>query len=86
VSAGFTEIALRRCDLPYRIGGTLDEAVAYNLALGPAAEAVRMAGREADAVRPRLETLLREALAPLETADGVVAASSTWIVTARAPA
>lgn len=85
VSAGFVDIALRRCDLPCRIGRTLDEAVAYNLALGPAAEAVRLAGHEADAARPRVEALLREALAPLQTSDGVVAKSSTWIVTARSP-
>lgn len=84
-AAGFAQIALHRCDRPLRIGRDLDEAVAYNLALGPAAEAIRLAGREADAVRPRVEGLLREALTPLVTSDGVIARSSTWIVTAHAP-
>jgi ubiquinone/menaquinone biosynthesis C-methylase UbiE len=86
LSAGFTEIELRRCDLPIRIGRDIDEAVAFNLALGPAAEVVRLAGEDAAEIRPQLEDLLRRALAPFETPDGVVAGSSTWIVSARVPA
>ena len=85
LSAGFSEIDLRRCDLPIRIGRDIDEAVAFNLALGPAAEAVRLAGEAAAEIRPRLEGLLRQALAQFETPEGVVAGSSTWIVSARIP-
>ena len=84
LAAGFAEIELRRCDLPILIGRDMDEAVAFNLALGPAAEAVRLAGDDAAAILPRLEELLRGALAPFETPDGVTALSSTWIVTSRA--
>jgi SAM-dependent methyltransferase len=83
-SAGFSHVRLERCDLPYRIGTTVDEAVEFNLALGPAAEAIRLAGPRADGLRPELASLLREALADLDSIDGVVARSSTWIVTARA--
>src|SRR5207342_1845222 len=36
--AGFEEIALRRCDLPLKIGRDLDHAVEFNMALGPAGE------------------------------------------------
>ena len=86
LAAGFTGVAVRRCDLPIRIGRDLDEAVQFNLALGPAAEAVRLAGDDAAKVRPRLEELLRRALAQFETPDALVAASSSWIVTANAPA
>ncbi len=86
LSAGFGEITLRRSDLPIRIGRDLDEAVAFNLAIGPAAEAVRLAGDDAAAVRPQLEELLRDALARFQTHDGLRAASSTWIVTSRVPA
>jgi ubiquinone/menaquinone biosynthesis C-methylase UbiE len=85
-SAGFAEIELRRCDLPIQIGRTLDEAVAFNLALGPAAEAVRLAGDEAEQIRPQIEEQLREALAQFETPAGLVAGSSTWIVSARVAA
>jgi SAM-dependent methyltransferase len=83
--AGFTDIDLRRSDRPIRIGRTLEEAVSFNLALGPAAEAVRLAGDDAAAVRPRLEELLRGALAQFETPAGLLAGSSTWLVTARRP-
>jgi SAM-dependent methyltransferase len=86
LSAGFGEITFRRSDLPVRIGRDLDEAVAFNLAIGPAAEAVRLAGEDAAAVRPQLEELLRDALARFQTHDGLVAASSAWIVTSRVPA
>lgn len=79
-SGGFDEITLQRFDLPYKLGNTLDEAIEFNLALGPAAEAVRLAGADDTALRP----LLRDALAPYETPDGVIAGSSVWIVAARA--
>jgi len=85
LSAGFAEIVLRRCDFGILIGRDLDEAVDFNLALGPAAEAVRLAGDDAKAIRPMLEEALRKALAQFETPDGLVARSSTWIVTARVP-
>jgi SAM-dependent methyltransferase len=82
-SAGFVDVGLHRRDLPLKIGTTLDEAIEFNLALGPAAEAVRLAGDEGDAMRPRLAGLLREALADLVTPAGVYGGSSVWIVTAR---
>jgi ubiquinone/menaquinone biosynthesis C-methylase UbiE len=85
-SAGFDEIAFERADLMLKIGNTLDEAIDMNLALGPAAEAVRLAGEEGDAMRPQLAALLREPLSRFETPDGVFAGSSVWIVTARATA
>jgi SAM-dependent methyltransferase len=85
IAAGFTDIAFHRCDLPFRIGKDLDEAVAYNLAIGPAAEVVRLAGSDAEKVRPQVEAALREALAQFQTDDGVVADASTWTVTARVP-
>jgi SAM-dependent methyltransferase len=85
VSSGFEEIAFHRSDLPIRLGTDLDEAVASNMAIGPAAEAVRLAGPDVDSIRPQLEGLLREGLAEFVTPDGVFAASSTWVVTARVP-
>jgi SAM-dependent methyltransferase len=85
ISAGFSEITLRRSDLSITIGRDLDEAVAFNLAIGPAAEVVRLAGTEAAEIRPRLEELLRAALARFETPAGLVASSSTWIASSLAP-
>lgn len=84
-AAGFEEISLRRHDRPILYGRSLEEAVEINLAIGPAAEAVRLAQEEGDAMRPHLAGLLREALAQFVRDDGAVEAmSSTWIVTARA--
>jgi SAM-dependent methyltransferase len=84
IGAGFTDIAFHRCDLPYLVGRDVEEAVEFNLALGPAAEAVRFAPTRAAELRAQLVAELGAALGEFVTADGVVAGSSTWVVTARA--
>ena len=60
--AGYEDIRLARQDL-YKIGNDLDHAVAFNMALGPAAEVLRMWGERVDDIRPRIEADLRAALA-----------------------
>jgi ubiquinone/menaquinone biosynthesis C-methylase UbiE len=84
--AGFEEIALRRCDLPLKIGDDLDHAVEFNMALGPAAEVLRLWEDRIDEIRPKIAGELREALAEFDGPDGVVAQASTWIIAAGAPA
>ena len=84
--AGYESISLARQDLPYKIGNDLDHAVAFNMALGPAAEVLRMWGERVDEIRPKIADDLRAALADFVVDDGaVVAPASTWAVTARAP-
>ena len=83
--AGFEEISLRRCDLNVLFGSDLDEAIAINLAIGPAGELMRLAGNAAAPLLPRIDADLRAALAEFVTDDGVYAPASTWIVSARAP-
>jgi SAM-dependent methyltransferase len=84
--AGYEDIRLVRCDLPYTIGRDLDEAVAFNTAIGPAAEVLRLWGDRVDDIRPTIEAELREALKQFVTGDGtVVGPSSTWIVSGRKP-
>ncbi len=84
--AGYEDIRLARQDLPYRIGNDIEHAVAFNMALGPAAEVLRMWGERADDIRPKIAADLRAALADFVVDDGaVVAPASTWAVTARAP-
>ena len=84
--AGFEEIRLARQDLPYKIGNDLEQAVAFNMALGPAAEVLRMWGHRVDEIRPKIADALRTALADYVVDGGaVVAPASTWAVTARAP-
>jgi ubiquinone/menaquinone biosynthesis C-methylase UbiE len=86
IHAGFTDIALRRCDIPIVIGRDLDEALELVMALGPAGEILRLAGERAAHLHGQVETALREGLAEFATdADGKLRApASTWIVTARA--
>jgi ubiquinone/menaquinone biosynthesis C-methylase UbiE len=84
--AGYESISLARQDLAYKIGNDLDHAVAFNMALGPAAEVLRMWGERVDDIRPRIADDLRAALADFVVDGGaVVAPASTWAVTARAP-
>ena len=83
--AGFEGPTFTRCDVPIKLGTDLDEAVAMNMALGPAAEVIRLSGEEAERIRPQLEREIRAALADFQRPDGVYGPASTWIITARAP-
>ena len=85
LGAGFEEVTFSRCDTEFRIGSDLDSGVALMTALGPAGEVIRLAGDEAEKVRPAFEASLREALAGFVREDGIYASASTWIVSARAP-
>lgn len=84
--AGFEDIRLARRDVPYKIGNDLDQAVAFNMALGPAAEVLRLWGDRIDGIRSTIESELYEGLEEFVTEDGtVVAPSSTWVVSGRKP-
>ncbi|MGN6217071.1 MAG: class I SAM-dependent methyltransferase [Solirubrobacterales bacterium] len=83
--AGFDDIALQRSDLPLKIGNDLEQAVEFNMALGPAGEVLRLWGERVEEIRPEITARLRDTLADLETPNGVIAPASTWIITARAP-
>ena len=84
VHAGFGEIRLARQDLSYRIGNDLDQAIEFNMDLGPAAEVLRTWGDRIDEIRPKIVADLRTALGDFVQADGsVVAPASTWAISAR---
>jgi ubiquinone/menaquinone biosynthesis C-methylase UbiE len=83
--AGFTDVALHRCDIPILMGGDLDEAIATTMAIGPAAELLRLAGDRAAHLRDEVDAALREGLADFVGDDGVRAGASTWLVAASAP-
>jgi ubiquinone/menaquinone biosynthesis C-methylase UbiE len=86
LSAGFENVALRRCDIPIMIGTDLEEAVDLVMALGPAGEILRLAGERAAHLHEPVAEALREGLADWQRPDGaVMAPASTWIVTANAP-
>jgi hypothetical protein len=86
VAAGFEEITLRRCDLPFRCGNHVDEAVELTMDLGPAGEILRLQGERAAHLHEPIREALREGLGEYAGPDGMVAPASTWIVSGRAPA
>jgi SAM-dependent methyltransferase len=85
--AGFERPTFTRCDRPIKIGNDLDQAVSFNLAIGPAAELLRICPPdEVERLRPKVEQELREVLSGYRQADGVISApASTWIISATVP-
>jgi ubiquinone/menaquinone biosynthesis C-methylase UbiE len=88
-SSGFTEVALERFDTDICIGRSVDEAIEFAMALGPAGEILRLAGEEGVRQRDNVMRALRPPLEAFEASarntgrEGVWAPSSTWFVTAR---
>lgn len=86
IGAGFEDVGLRRCDITVKIGNEMAQAVDFTTAIGPAGEAIRLAGDQADELRPKIEAAVAGALEPYARENGEVwAPSSTWIITATAP-
>ena len=84
--AGYKDIRLARQDFPYKLGNDLEQAVEFNMVLGPAAEILRMWGDRVDEIRPKIAQDLREALADFVVDGGaVVGPASPWAVPARKP-
>jgi SAM-dependent methyltransferase len=84
--AGFEAIELRRSDLPLKMGADLDGAVDLVMSIGPAGEVLRLWGDRAEDIRPTIAAEIRAVLEQFETDDGVLAPSSTWLISAVAPA
>jgi len=84
-AAGYDKIAFERVDAPIRMGDSIEDAIGFQLALGPAGEVYREAGELGEAKRPLIEADLRDLLAPHVTDDGIVMGSSSWVITARNP-
>lgn len=86
MAAGFTDIEFRRFDTKVLVGRTVEDAIAFQLALGPAGETFREAGALAEQKRGQIETALARIFAGVETdAQGLWMDSSSWLITARAP-
>ena len=83
--AGFEQPTFVRCDLPMKIGDDLARAVEFNMALGPAAELIRLSGDAAEKIRPKLEREIGEVLADFRVDGGIVAPASVWIISAKVP-
>ena len=84
-SAGYEHITFARYDTDICIGRTLDDAVEFALALGPAGEIIRLAAETGELLKRQVVAALRDSLSAYQRSDGIWAGSSTWFVTARNP-
>ncbi len=86
-AAGYTDISFRRVDAPVLIGHSVDDAIDFQLALGPAGEVYREAGALAEERREEIRAALAEAIAAQTTsAEGIVMPSSSWVISGVNPA
>jgi ubiquinone/menaquinone biosynthesis C-methylase UbiE len=85
-SAGYDEIEFHRVDAPVLIGNNVEDAIAFQLAIGPAGEVFREAGEEAERKRDRIETALAGAIGQQTIlAEGIIMDSSSWVISAVNP-
>lgn len=84
-SAGYDAIEFERIDAPVMIGNTIDDAIAFQLAIGPAGEIYREAGELAERRHEEIVDSLKNELSPFLTSGGVIMDSSSWKVSARNP-
>jgi ubiquinone/menaquinone biosynthesis C-methylase UbiE len=84
--AGYQEIVLKRVDALVLVGRNLEDAIDFQLALGPAGEVFREAGEEAEAKIDEIKAALAAAInAQKKEADGIVMDSSSWVISGKNP-
>jgi ubiquinone/menaquinone biosynthesis C-methylase UbiE len=81
--AGYDRISFERFDTDICIGRSLDDAIEFAMALGPAGEIIRLAGRAGEERKDDVVAALRETFAGYLKTGGVMMPSSSWFVTAR---
>jgi hypothetical protein len=81
--AGYRDVRFERIDVEVLVGRDLDEAVAFQLAIGPAGEVYREAGSEAERLHNTLVGALKDELRQFVRPEGVMMNSSSWMVTAK---
>jgi ubiquinone/menaquinone biosynthesis C-methylase UbiE len=81
--AGYDRISFERFDTDICIGRSLDDAIEFAMALGPAGEIIRLAGDAGEALKGEVVASLRGTFANHLQAAGVIMPSSSWFVTAR---
>ncbi|WP_306260806.1 class I SAM-dependent methyltransferase [Pararhizobium sp. IMCC21322] len=71
-SAGFADVAFQRIDAKVMVGRTIEEAIAFQLAIGPAGETFREAGALGEERRADVEAALTKLFRTVETnAEGL---------------
>lgn len=83
-AAGFTDVPVfRRIDAPICIGTSVDEAVDYQILVGPSGEIIREAGALGGEKLPQIREELSGLFSEYLTDEGVFLPSSTWAIMAR---
>ena len=84
--SGYEKISFKRVDAPVLVGNTVEDAIGFQLALGPAGEVFREAGEEAETKRDQVEAALAQAIDKQKSdANGIVMDSSSWVISATNP-
>ena len=83
--AGYKDIKFEQVDAQVFVGNDVDDAVQFQLAIGPAGEVYREAGVLAEQRRHEIAAALKAQLRKYEGPNGVIMNSSSWKVTARNP-
>ena len=84
-AAGFEGAEFTRTDGEVMVGANVEQAMEFQLALGPAGEIFREAGAQAVAQQREIEDALRQALARHVRDGRVYMQSSSWTIAARNP-
>jgi ubiquinone/menaquinone biosynthesis C-methylase UbiE len=84
-AAGFVDARFERVDGDVMIGATVEQAMQFQLALGPAGEIFREGGALAEKRRPEIEAALRAELARHQRDGKVFMRSASWAIKARKP-
>ena len=83
--SGYEDINFERVDADLMIGHSVDDAIGFQLALGPAGEVYREAGEAAERRHDEIVSALSRELSPYVTDEGVMMKSSSWKISARNP-
>ena len=83
--AGYKDISFEQVDAEVFVGNDLDDAVAFQLAIGPAGEVYREAGKLGEERRDEVANAIKAELAKYQRPNGVIMDSSSWKVTAKNP-
>jgi ubiquinone/menaquinone biosynthesis C-methylase UbiE len=85
-AAGFTDIRFHRIDAKVQVGRDIEDAVEFQLAIGPAGETFREAGAMGETRRPEIVAALSEMFeGVMRREGGLWMDSSSSLITARAP-
>lgn len=85
-AAGFSDIEVfQQIDAPAFMGSTIEEAIDFQLLVGPSGEIIREAGETARQHLPQIRADLTEYMTPYLRGDGVYLPSSNWAIVACKP-